>query len=350
MLPDRRSSKTWAVSAYYNPAGYRSRRQNYDAFRSHLSIPLLTVEFSPHHQFELRADNADILVQCAQGDILWQKEAMLRLGITRLPSTCENVVLVDCDIVFVDASWLVALEQALERFMPVQPFLSVVDLSAQQTRQIREEGRLPPYADLRSKSSSHQDGYEGIRTSLAKAWTTEPMTDAYWWSQEHKDAAGLAPGFALAAKRELFAKSPIFDQAIIGGGDSLLWAAVAQQAEKFADVHHVHGNFRKRYLKWSRHFNAAINQDCGFVDCPCYHLWHGRLENRRYEKRALALHRLGFDPERDLWRSAEGLWKWAAQRTDLHDFAREYFALRHEDEAFDDADVTPTGTRFGMQP
>ena len=34
----------WAITAYFNPFGYRRRRENYGLFRKNLEVPLLTVE------------------------------------------------------------------------------------------------------------------------------------------------------------------------------------------------------------------------------------------------------------------------------------------------------------------
>ncbi|HEY8118550.1 MAG TPA: hypothetical protein VIE91_04865, partial [Methylophilaceae bacterium] len=53
----------WAVTSYFNPAGWQRRRHNYNTFRHHLSIPLLTVEFSSDGQFELGPQDADLLIQ-----------------------------------------------------------------------------------------------------------------------------------------------------------------------------------------------------------------------------------------------------------------------------------------------
>lgn len=53
----------WAVTTYFNFAGYKSKIRNYNHFRSKLNIPLLTVEFSLDGKFELTDNDADILIQ-----------------------------------------------------------------------------------------------------------------------------------------------------------------------------------------------------------------------------------------------------------------------------------------------
>ena len=65
----------WGVSAYFNPAGYKSRLDNYQNFRKRLKVPLVTVEMSTNGRFELHREDAEILVQLSGGDVLWQKAA-----------------------------------------------------------------------------------------------------------------------------------------------------------------------------------------------------------------------------------------------------------------------------------
>jgi hypothetical protein len=57
----------WAVTCYFNPAGYRLRLENYRVFRQRLNVPLATVELSFDGDFELRADDADALLQIRGG-------------------------------------------------------------------------------------------------------------------------------------------------------------------------------------------------------------------------------------------------------------------------------------------
>ncbi|MDG2389925.1 MAG: hypothetical protein P8M30_11450 [Planctomycetaceae bacterium] len=49
-----RSEPLWAITAFYNPAGYRSRIANFRAFRQHLKIPLVAVEYTLSTRWENR--------------------------------------------------------------------------------------------------------------------------------------------------------------------------------------------------------------------------------------------------------------------------------------------------------
>ena len=75
----------WAITSYFNPAGYNTRLANYRAFRARLKVPLVTVEASFDGRVQLRAGDAEILVQRTARDVLWQKERLLNVALGFLP-------------------------------------------------------------------------------------------------------------------------------------------------------------------------------------------------------------------------------------------------------------------------
>src|SRR5690606_20133502 len=88
-------ARLWALTSYYNPVRYRRRRENYRAFRDHLDVPLVAVEMETDGVFDLVPGDADILVQIAGGDVLWQKERLLNIALGALPSACRKVAWID---------------------------------------------------------------------------------------------------------------------------------------------------------------------------------------------------------------------------------------------------------------
>jgi hypothetical protein len=65
-MPDLQSATFWAITCYFNPAGYRRRLENYRTFRQRLKVPLVAVELSFGEEFQLASGDADILVQPQQ--------------------------------------------------------------------------------------------------------------------------------------------------------------------------------------------------------------------------------------------------------------------------------------------
>src|SRR6476660_344267 len=89
-----------AVTSDFNPMKSRRRLANYRTFRSRLDVPLVTVELAFDGQFELTSGDADHLIQLSGGDIMWQKERLLNIGIKSIPSAVKNFAWIDCDILF----------------------------------------------------------------------------------------------------------------------------------------------------------------------------------------------------------------------------------------------------------
>ena len=119
----------WAITSYFNPGGYRSRRENYKIFRKHLNVPLLTIELSFNGHFDLKPSDADVIVKKQSSNVMWQKERLLNIALRYLPETCEQVAWLDCDIILKDPEWSKRTCQALVHYPLVQPFQKVYELS-----------------------------------------------------------------------------------------------------------------------------------------------------------------------------------------------------------------------------
>ena len=94
----------WGITVFFNPTGYKNKIENYRRFRESSKkqgLNLLCVELAfGGKNFEVSKEDADILVQLRGGDILWQKERLLNIGLERLPKDCDKIAWLDCDIIF----------------------------------------------------------------------------------------------------------------------------------------------------------------------------------------------------------------------------------------------------------
>ena len=90
----------WEITSFFNPAGYKSRLTNYRLFRARLNVPLAAVELSFTGKFELQDTDAEILIQISGGDVMWQKERLLNIALGVLPTECDIVAWLDCDVIF----------------------------------------------------------------------------------------------------------------------------------------------------------------------------------------------------------------------------------------------------------
>jgi hypothetical protein len=120
----------WGVTAYFNPAHYRTRRANYAHFAAPIraaGIPLLTVEHAVGDApFEL-PPGPDVL-QVRGPDVLWQKERLINLGVAHLPPDAARIAWLDGDIRFTNPDWAVTTARLLDDYPVVQPFARAIRL------------------------------------------------------------------------------------------------------------------------------------------------------------------------------------------------------------------------------
>lgn len=307
----------WAITSYYNPNRYGRRRANYTQFRRHLGLPLLAVELNLGGNFELVKDDAEILIRCQVGDVLWQKERLLNIALAALPRDCEQVVWVDCDLLFPRPDWIPEVRRQLELFPLVQPYSEVV--------------HLPPEAIF---SGLDWQGKTLLTKPSISSLIAEGISlETYVAGLDDRRQGTRAPGHVWAARRELIELCGIYDACIIGGGDTALVGAAFGAWEAVIRRQAMSGAQAVHYRNWAEPFFAATQGQLGCVEQAAMHLWHGDIEDRRYRQRFYDLSPFEFDPNKDICRGRDGAWQWASDKPGLHALLRDYFAVRNEDGA-----------------
>lgn len=305
----------WTITSYFNPAGFASRLRNYRVFRAHLAPPLAVVELSVNGEFELGEDDAEIVVQIAGGDVLWQKERLLNVALRRLPDDCDRVAWVDCDVVFLNRSWAAYADRALEQFSLIQPF--------------RERCNLTRDARVFSEANG---GCDSISESIAYKIA---MAEAHLDDFRQSDAPLVrrtTAGLAWVARRDLLEAHGLYDACILGSGDRAILCAAMGIFESGVSAVGMRGRQIEHYLAWAEPFHRAVGGHVGFVDGRVLHLWHGDLRNRSYAKRNEGLTKFEFDPFSDIVLDPSGCWRWKnGSKSEMHEYVRAYFDSRKED-------------------
>lgn len=304
----------WAITSYFNPAGYASRLSNYRVFRANLIPPVAVVELSLNGKYELRSDDAEIVVQITGGDIMWQKERLLNVALDHLPEDCDHVAWIDCDVVFLDRGWVEAADRALEKFCLIQAFRERCNLS----RGVLDYSVANGICD----SVSESVGYKIV--------AGEVQADDFRQSEApltRKSTAGLA----WAARRELLQAHGLYDACILGSGDRAILCAAMGVFDWGLNAVGMRGRQIEHYLNWAGPFSCAVDRRVGFVDGRVLHLWHGDLKNRRYAQRHQGLSRFAFDPFTDLALDPSGSWRWTGTKPEMREYVRAYFESRKED-------------------
>ena len=308
-------SPLWAVTTFFNPAGYNNRLRNFRVFRQQLSVPLLAVELSFNGRFELQPGDAEILLRWRVGDVMWQKERLLNGAWPSLPAHCTEVAWLDCDIVFSAPDWATQARAQLQNAAVVHGF-----------RTLRH---LAPGSQITGRQE-----VSGTQTSV--------QLSAFHLLEQHHDRSRVldgvltradgAPtaGIAWVARRDWISRLRLFDACIAGGGDTAWGAALLGQPEDAVALHAMNTAQRQHYLQWA----ASAQAPGGKVGClsgDVLHLWHGALKDRQSRERHGCLSATGFDPLRDLAATGNEPWRWTDPDARPARYLREYFQGRKED-------------------
>lgn len=343
----------WVVTTYYNPAGYHTRRANYDRFAQPLhdaGIPLVTVECAfGAEPFSLTP--APHIIQVRGRDCMWMKERLINLAIASLPPQATKVAWIDADVLFTNPAWAQQAGALLDRWPLVQLFESISSLKRGQTAPT--DGGDPGFAYRQGQRRPLS-----LRTAPGRTY--------------HRFGAY---GFGWAARRALLQPHGLYDRAILGGGDQLVarassgeltfpgvlatvgieqrqwpahleklfrWLAdrrrpqwwlewrIAAMKRGWQDTAPIEC-FRDNYQRWATHWYDQVRGQIGVVPGQILHLWHGDLANRRYRARNTILARHQFTPALDLRLNADGVWEWASDKPMLQREILEYFQARQED-------------------
>ncbi len=317
--PSISTSPLWAVTTYFNPAGYRSRFQNYHLFRKHLPVPLLTMALEYRSEPELQPGDADILVRIHEGDVMWQKERLFNEALRYLPPHCTKVLWLDADVIFPDPEWVERVQQALEQSLVVQPFSRVANVYASEVPEMVRTHRYqeaPPY-EVGSAFLFSQGQSPSNRREIKEA--------------QGKRRIISSPGIAWATDRALMETLGFFDPLIIGSGDIAFWSGVSGDHDNFVAIQRP-TKVMDLWKTWAQRAYALTGGSIGYVDAWALNLMHGTYKNRRYSKRWLLPIAHHFDPAEDLRIGREGAWLWNSDKPDLHQGLVQYFKQRREDQ------------------
>ena len=310
----RTDSGLWAITSYFNPVGYNRRLTNYRSYRRLLNVPLITVELSFGTPFELEAGDADVLIQLRGQSVLWQKERLLNVAMQYLPTSCEIVAWIDCDVVFKDETWVKKACKQLEYYPLVQLFTDLYDLGKDVD---------PESIDLEPKNAAGR--------SLGGVLAGRTFSSGRVNNGSPRLIGGPLMGLAWAGRREVIEAVGFYDACILGSGVRAMGSAALAQYEEVARYLRMNPAQEDHYLRWARKWHDFIGGNIGVLETPLLHLWHGETEHRGYASRHEQFTRFEFDPVNDLAIDDCGCWRWNSPKSEMHQFVKEYFASRKED-------------------
>lgn len=294
------NNETWAITSFFNPQNHKQKLDNYYIFREQLKrqgVKLLTIECVFKNQwFVLQDKDADLLISVRSDSVLWQKERLLNIALEKLPTECRRVVWLDADVIFLNDNWLADTVKLLEDYPVVQCFSQAVYLTK------NENWRLL------ARSGNFQDR----------------LVESYGSYYERQSGTELqfktAGGFAWAARKDILATNRFFDKSILGGGDWKIISAFIGRPLQF-----------DYEISWAQKIYSQVGGKIASVPGVVFHLYHGELSNRLYDKRQQILDKYQFNPSRDLILNKDACWSWSDKANpEFKKAVSQYFQLRNE--------------------
>lgn len=297
-----------AITTYFNPCRYTTRRTNYDLFMLGMrrsGVPCITVECAfPGQDFEL-PDSLNVM-RVRAASLLWQKERLLNLASSWLPPSCRYVAWLDCDILFDNPDWGHDLVAVLKQKQVAQVFETC--------------RRLGPNGSADADPLAH---------SFASVMASNPESLECGRYDKHGHT-----GYGWAMRREIFDEVGLYEAAVSGSADHFMAHAIYGHYGFCVENALKHDLAQIAHLKaWGATFHRMVNGSLGVVPGQIRHLWHGDTANRRYFLRMHEITDLGFNPYTDLaTRPGHPIeWSPGMQKTGLRDYFANYFVMRQED-------------------
>lgn len=137
-------------------------------------------------------------------------------------------------------------------------------------------------------------------------------------------------GFAWAATRQFYENTGgLMDFPILGSADHhMAWAAIGNVGWS---VHKgMTDAFKRRCREWQDRAVQVTHRFLNYVPGRIEHHWHGKKSERKYRERWKILVDNKFNPDTDLRKDAQGLWR-IVGKPKLREEIHRYFAGRRED-------------------
>ena len=304
------NNNLYVVTAVFNPERYKSRYDLYHKFEKYIKDSgaiLYTIELAIGNQdFVVTTPDNPCNIQLRTNSILWYKENLLNILLSKLPDDWEYVASIDADISFTNPSWVKDTIHELQNYKVIQMFTHAHDLD--------------PYYEI---MQSHIGFVFAENNKLYIDKETKLV---------HEGIKGYQhPGYAWAYTRETLDNIGGFiDIGILGSSDSYMAFALINKGG-ISMSKKLNTNYKKAVIDWQTLANKHINGNIGYLKTHLMHYYHGKKKNRGYDTRTQILIDNDFDPTKHLKKDTRGLYKLVGDNTNLKNQIIQYFKSRRED-------------------
>lgn len=321
----------WVVAVVNNPERYKRRTQlfhEYIARMKRYGVNLCVVEIAyGERNFETDDIDVPIKIQLRSNTVLWHKENMINIGISRLPPTWKYVAWIDCDVDFTRPDWVEETIHELQHYSVVQLFEDAVDMGPD--HQIINTAKSFMYCYKNRIPRSNKKVLRNGKVISNDNAGSGSMPDDYYYSYQ-SNGTYWHPGYAWAARREAIdTMGGLLDFAIVGAADHHMACCLIGQGDH-SIPEGIHPNYRKLVKSWEERA-LKINKNVSFIKGTLYHFWHGKKRDRKYKERWQVLIDNKYDPTHHIHKDWQGVLTVYPGHEELCDDIRGYFKARNED-------------------
>ena len=241
--------------------------------------------------------------------LVWNKENLINIGLSRLPSDWKYAAWIDADIRFRRTHWASETVHALQQFDWVQPWSDAYDLG--------------PHDE-------HLQHHISFCRQVHQGQPVVPTGEKFWkfnggpYEYPH-------PGYAWAATKDALERvGGLIEFAGMGAGDHHMALSLVGAADK-SIPHGTSESYRRLLFQWQERALFHINGNIGYVPGTIEHFFHGAKPKRQYLERWEMFVRHGFDPDTDLKKNTTGVIELAGNKPELRRELDLYFRQRDED-------------------
>ena len=236
---------------YFNALSYKKLAQNLCLIYHTLTragIPVYLVEHCFKDQTPLFPENGTTIFNTRSDSYMFYKENLLNWIMPKVPAHYTKFFMMDCDVLFDKEAWYDDVSVLLDTHDIVQPFDTASWLNSDlKTINLKRDGIV--FANNTDR-----------RLCLSK----------------------VHAGFAWAFRRKFIQPIGIFDENIIGSGDTILGSAIL--GKKL-----LNNDYENNAPEWMRNnsniYCKSFKGTYTYYSQTLYHLWHGSRENRKYVDR-----------------------------------------------------------------
>jgi hypothetical protein len=241
--------------------------------------------------------------------LVWNKECLLNIGISRLPPEAHYIGTFDADIHFRKRGWAAETVHALQIYPVIQPWADAYDLGPHDEHMQAHKSFCRQYASGFPVIPDGQDfwkfdggAYDYPHSGYAWAWTRKALDDV----------GGL------------------IDIGAMGSGDHHMAMALVGASDRSVPGG-THPSYAAAIRRWQQRAALHINRKLGYVPVTIEHAFHGGKSKRAYTSRWEMFIRHEFNPEADLKRNSYGVIEFAGNKPELERAFDQYLRSREED-------------------